>query len=260
MLLGNRRLFMSLLILTMMLTACSRAPTATALPETVEHIAVTPAFKDTVIDWLEEYSAEYGPLPFDLEVLPQEAALADIEEGKLSLIISSVNPPPGWFATPLAIEGIAVIVHPDNSIRDFSQDQLQGLFSGCISTWAELGGPQSQVQPAIPPVGDEIRELFDALITANAPPPPWAIVAPTPSTMLEFVRDNPSAIGYIPFSQAFEDIRVVRIEGILPGQSTFNDGRYPLWFSILAFAPEEPEGPIRQWLAWQQVYFSIASK
>lgn len=246
--------------MTMILTACSRAPTATAIPETVEYIAVTPAFKDTVIDWLEEYSAEYGPLAFDLEVLPQEAALSDIEEGKLSLIISSLNPPSGWFATPLALEGIAVIVHPENPIRDFSQDQLQGLFSGCISTWGELGGPQSQVQPAIPPVGDEIRDRFDALITCNATPPPWTIVAPTPAAMLEFVRDNPSAIGYMPFSQAIEDIRVVRIEGILPGQSTFKNGRYPLWFSILAFAPEEPEGPIRQWLSWQQANFSILSK
>lgn len=45
----------------------------------------------------------------------------------------------------VALDGIAVIVHPDNPIDDLTVDQLSDIFSGKITNWKQLGGPDMMI-------------------------------------------------------------------------------------------------------------------
>jgi phosphate transport system substrate-binding protein len=45
----------------------------------------------------------------------------------------------------VALDGIAVIVHPDNKIDDLTLKQLSDIFSGKITNWKELGGPDMMI-------------------------------------------------------------------------------------------------------------------
>ena len=41
-------------------------------------------------------------------------------------------------AEPLAIDGIAVIVHPDNSVEDLTTEQVRQIYTGEVTTWADV--------------------------------------------------------------------------------------------------------------------------
>ena len=45
----------------------------------------------------------------------------------------------------VALDGIAVIVHPDNKIDDLTLKQLSDIFSGKITNWKQLGGPDMMI-------------------------------------------------------------------------------------------------------------------
>lgn len=45
----------------------------------------------------------------------------------------------------IAIDGLAVIVHPDNPLEHLTVEQIARLFSGQIDNWSQLGGPDRQV-------------------------------------------------------------------------------------------------------------------
>lgn len=45
----------------------------------------------------------------------------------------------------IALDGLAIIVHPQNPLQSLSSEQLAGLFSGEISDWSTLGGPAGPV-------------------------------------------------------------------------------------------------------------------
>jgi phosphate transport system substrate-binding protein len=45
----------------------------------------------------------------------------------------------------IAIDGVAVIVHPGNPVRQLSTEQLAGVFAGEIHNWQELGGVDSAI-------------------------------------------------------------------------------------------------------------------
>jgi ABC-type phosphate transport system substrate-binding protein len=79
-----------------------------------------------------------------------------------------------------------------------------------------------------------------------------ALLAPDPAAVLSLVAEDAGAIGYLPLSQVTEEVRVARIDGILPGASTIADGRYPLRLTVLATAPQEPSGQVRDWIGWLQ--------
>ncbi|CAM5326977.1 OmpA-like domain-containing protein OS=Stutzerimonas stutzeri OX=316 GN=CXK95_09795 PE=4 SV=1 [Stutzerimonas stutzeri] len=46
----------------------------------------------------------------------------------------------------IAIDGLAIVVHPDNPVQSLNTAQLAGLFAGEIANWRELGGPDLTVQ------------------------------------------------------------------------------------------------------------------
>lgn len=49
--------------------------------------------------------------------------------------------------TPVAIDGIAMVVHPDLAIEGLTMGQLRDIFSGAVTNWYEVGGPDLEIQP-----------------------------------------------------------------------------------------------------------------
>ena len=47
---------------------------------------------------------------------------------------------------PIGIEGILVIVNRSNPVADLSVEQLQSIYTGKISNWKEVGGPDRRIQ------------------------------------------------------------------------------------------------------------------
>jgi len=153
------------------------------------------------------------------------------------------------------LDAVAIIVHPDNPLRDIRIESVQGLFSGAVSDWEELDGEANPVEVVILLKTDELRATFEAALPLAYDPPSSAVLAPSPEAVFEIVSQSPGAVGYVPFSMVEEEIqqvRVVRINGIRPGPSTIADHTYPVILEILAVSPEEPTGPVRDWIGWIQ--------
>jgi phosphate transport system substrate-binding protein len=50
-------------------------------------------------------------------------------------------------AIPVAIDGLAVVVHPNLNIPGITTDQFEAIFDGKITNWREVGGPNLKIQP-----------------------------------------------------------------------------------------------------------------
>jgi phosphate transport system substrate-binding protein len=47
----------------------------------------------------------------------------------------------------IALDGLAVVVHPDLKIPGITSDQFEAIFDGKIINWQQLGGPNLKIQP-----------------------------------------------------------------------------------------------------------------
>jgi hypothetical protein len=220
-------------------------------------VAVTPALEAWVSQRVLAFresrpGSTYADLGFTLETMPPEAALAAAEQGEVVLAVGGMDPLPGWFATPLGELAVAVVVHPANPVRELSLPELRDLFVGRTQSWQTLGDFPEAVQPVIPLNGDELRLAVLETALGGERYTPASLLAPSPPAMLSLVAESRGAVGLLPLPEVRQDVRTLRIEGELPEEGAADPDGYRLWMQIVAMAPEEPTGAVREWLGWMQ--------
>jgi len=240
------------LLMVLALGACIGQPSPTPTFPAIRRILATPYLEPLVAGWMMQYTAQHGPAPFDLETLPHPAGLERAGESGADILVTAQEPPESWFATPLSSQPLAIIVNAENPVQSLTVEELGGLFSGRIGRWEEVGGSTDNVQPVIPLPGDDFRSRFEALVLRDIPAASSSLHAPHPEAMILAVAQDEAAIGYVPLSLVTSEVRILRIDGILPGGTTLEDGRYTLVVQVTAMAPQEPRGAVRDWLAWLQ--------
>ena len=226
--------------------ACApAAPSST--PVAPPWVAVTPGIEPTVTEWVESYRAEVGVPPFDLRILPLEAAQDQLRRGEIELVFAADTPPQGWFATPVGEERLAVVVHPDNRIRGFELRDLERLFSGEAVGWDEVGGEETPIQVYVPFPGDDLRAYFEAQTLRGRSVTPNARLFLGPESGATLASEDSAALAILPLSAVPTGLRSVRIEDALP-----QDDEYPFRLEIVGMAPSEPTGGVREFLVWLQ--------
>jgi len=238
------------LALTASLAACAGTTPELAEPP---RLVSQPYYETVLVDWAVAYAEQLdGPLPFDLATSTRAEGIHQVEDGEAALLVTSGEPPDGWFATPLGSLALAVIIHPDNPVRDLELDELLDLYTGRSSSWESVGGRDVPVQPILPLPGEPVGDAFRARVLTDARPWPGTLLAPTAAATLEVIMEDEGALGVVPLAAVTPEVRLLRIGGILPGDSTVSSGTYPLTVELFATAPLEPGPPLRDFLVWIQ--------
>lgn len=242
------------LISLVLLAGCSSATTATATLAEIPTVHVSPFALPLAQGLGQQYLQERGALPFDLIPTSGLSGLEAAGEGKAVLHLDFPPVPEGWFATPIGWEGIAIIVHPEVPIRTLTMADLAAIYSGRADDWQAFGRGQGSIQPVIPPEGDSLRAVFLSQVMPDERVTTLARLSPTPEQALFITQETEGAIAMVPahFEMADSGISVLRLDGEFPEPNNLERGDYPLRVRVLAIAPEEPTGEIREWLTWVQ--------
>ncbi|MFQ5922896.1 MAG: substrate-binding domain-containing protein [Anaerolineales bacterium] len=243
----------ALIVGAIALAACVRSTpeAAPAIPTPFPEIATTPeleAWTTTHILSFREAQEVETFIGLGLQVLTLPAALESAERQGLALVVSSTEPPPGWFATPLGKEPVVFVVNTDNPLRDLAPDEVIGIFTGRTDNWQSLGWPDLPIQPVIPLEGAETRSYLQRTLLGDRRFTSSALLGPSPEAVLALVQEHLGAIGILPLSAISTDVGLLSLDGHDPMQ----EEGYPWLMEVLGMAPVEPSGILREWLAWLQ--------
>ncbi|MCI8526915.1 MAG: phosphate ABC transporter phosphate-binding protein, partial [Oscillospiraceae bacterium] len=94
----------------------------------------------------------------------------------------------------LALDGLAVVVHPNNPAEDLALEEIARIFRGEVSTWAELGWEDRPVAVIGREAGSGTRGAFESIVGVEGR---CAYTNELTSTgdVLANVASNPNAIG-----------------------------------------------------------------
>jgi phosphate transport system substrate-binding protein len=225
------------------------------------------AMSALMVDLADAFHQDFPLVTLDVTSLGTQFGLDALSRGEVDLAMISwlsPDPDPGWRTTAVARDGLSIIVHPSNPIDGLGLLQLQDLFSGRVSEWeAVTGGTVSgqvqpvekqvqlarkQVQPLSREEGAGTRAAFEALVMKDRPVTPWALVAPSSQAVVEYVARDPEAIGYVSMGYVSEEVKVLKIEGVLPTPETAGSGSYPLTRELWLVASEPPSEAVQAFL------------
>jgi phosphate transport system substrate-binding protein len=186
-----------------------------------------------------------------------------LEGGTLDLAAIGGAPLGDLWSAPIAVDALAVIVHPDNPLTGLTLAQLQQVFSGRLWHWSELVADTSFAGAEIVVVSREVgsgtRAAFVEQVLRERPgqrPTPLtktALLRFSSADVVAYVAEHPAAIGYLALGalQAAPPaaaVKVLAIEDVVPEPTHVSSGVYPLSLPIYLVARSEPSGAARQFL------------
>lgn len=146
--------------------------------------------------------------------------------------------------TVLALDAIAIVVHPDNPVRAVSEADIARIFSGQITDWAQLGGNPGTINVYGRAADSGTAAVFDDLVMqpARAEITSFAVAQDSDSDVSEAVMNDIRGIGYTSFS-ALDSAKSLAVRGECGIQTpatafTIKTEEYPLARRIFMYRPQ----------------------
>ncbi|NJO81301.1 MAG: phosphate ABC transporter substrate-binding protein [Blastochloris sp.] len=140
---------------------------------------------------------------------------------------------PGVERYHVASDALAIIVHPDNPVRQLTVEQLQGIYTGEITNWREVDGADSVIIPVVREVSSGTRGAFDDIVLGDRVLMETIDVQVTAGEVEARVASRPDAIGYVGFGNIGSDVVVISINNVEPTPQTIQSSEYPLQRPLL---------------------------
>ncbi len=180
----------------------------------------------------------------------------DIEGVELTDLVDNV----------VAYDGIAVVVSPNvyNNVTGLTMEQVYQIYTGEISNWNELDGPDLEIYVNDRASTSGTRATFVELIedsTGSALEDfeedggDLAVdnVNQENSNVVTAVSGSQQAIGYVGLGYVDEDTcPAVEIDGVYPSTTTIKDDTYPISRSLHMYTLGEPTGVVKDFIDFVQ--------
>jgi len=142
----------------------------------------------------------------------------------------------------IALDGIAVILHKDNSIEDLTVEQVRRIFASKISNWHELGGLDKEIIPVTREEGSGTRASFEDMIMGEEAISDACLVQDSNGAVREIIATTPQGIGYISVGLVDDREKAVAINGVKPTLANLITEKYRFSRPFLFLLREEPKG------------------
>lgn len=153
-----------------------------------------------------------------------------VQEGRCDIGLSSRSlkdeeKAKGLEETTLALDGIALVVNPENPVSDLDLETISKIYTGEISNWKDVGGNDSDIVLIGREAGSGTRDGFES-ITYTTDKCQYRQELTSTGDVIATVASNPNAIGYASLSAVKDSVKALKVAGVAPSEETVKDGSY----------------------------------
>lgn len=156
----------------------------------------------------------------------------------------------------VALDGLSVYVHESNKIQALSLEELEGIFTGQIKNWKELGGEDAPIVVYSRENSSGTYEFFKEHVLKGKDFVASAQTMPGTAAVLQGIAKDKNAIGYggAAYGAGAKHIKVSATKGgeaIEPNEENVVSGKYPIWRHLFIYVnPALDKGEIGSYLKW----------
>lgn len=129
----------------------------------------------------------------------------------------------------IAYDGIVVVTHPSNKVKDLTMEQIKQIFTGEVTNWNELGGNDMEIVVVSREDGSGSRDAFQEIVDySSGELVRSAIIASGNGNIKTTVANNKHAVGFISFEYIDESISTIDVNGVEANAENVLQGKYSL--------------------------------
>ena len=151
-------------------------------------------------------------------------------------------------ATVIAMDGICVIVHPSNGVNALSKKQIKSIFTGAISNWNQVGGPDEKIVVLSRDSSSGTFEAFGTLVLDGAKVRSDALMQASNQAIASTVAQTSGAIGYVGLGYVTSAVKAVDVDGVKASKETVLTNKYPVGRPLFMYTNGAPQDLAKQFI------------
>ena len=156
----------------------------------------------------------------------------------------------------VALDGLSVYVNPENPLKELSVAQVGDIFTGKITNWKEVGGPDAPITVYSRENSSGTYEFFKEHVLKGKDFAASAQTMPGTAAIVQAVVKDKNGIGYggAAYGGGSKLLAIKKTDdspAIAPNETTVMDGTYPIWRHLYVYVnPAQDKGDIAAYLNW----------
>lgn len=178
----------------------------------------------------EKYQIDNPGISFSYNPTGSGSGIAAVAEGRCDIGLSSRDlkdeeKKQGLIETPVAYDGISIIVNPSNPVKNLTLEQINKIYTGKIKNWKEVGGKNIRIVLVGREAGSGTRDGFE-YITKTAGACDYREELTSTGDVITTVSSNPGAVGYASMASVKDSVKEISVGGVDPSEKAVKDGSY----------------------------------
>jgi phosphate transport system substrate-binding protein len=155
---------------------------------------------------------------------------------------------------PCAKDGITIFLHESNPVKELSIKQLSDIFSGRVTNWKQVGGPDANIKLYGRENSSGTYFFFkDEVVKTDYASSCQTL--PGTAAVVNAVKNDKNGIGYggAAYAVGVKHCNVKKDDsslGVAPTPETIKDGTYPITRYLYMYMTNKPTGEIKKYVDW----------
>lgn len=178
----------------------------------------------------ESFMAKYPGITVTAEFTGSSAGVeavtaGSVDIGNSSRALKEEEKAAGVVENIVAIDGIAVVVDPANTVTGLTKDQLISIYTGKTKNWSEVGGEDAPVVVVGREAGSGTRGAFEELLEVEDACA-YASELDSTGAVIAKVASTPGAVGYVSLDAIDDSVTALALEGVEATADNIIGGNY----------------------------------
>ncbi len=110
-----------------------------------------------------------------------------------------------------AYDALAIIIHPSNKVTKLTREQLEGIFTGKITNWKEVGGDDLKIIPYSRETSSGTYEFFKESVLKHKNYVNGIMSMPATGAIIQSVSQTKGAIGYVGLAYLNKNVKAIQV-------------------------------------------------
>jgi len=153
-----------------------------------------------------------------------------------------------------AYDALAVVVNPENKIDQLTREQLEGIFTGKIKNWKEVGGIDAKIIVYSRESSSGTYEFFKEHVMSKKNFANDVLSMPATGAIIQSVSQTKGAIGYVGLAYLDKSVRALKVSYdkgktfVEPSLETAKNKTYPVVRPLYYYYSTKVEAKVKLYL------------
>src|SRR5574344_1554100 len=140
----------------------------------------------------------------------------------------------------IAHDAIAVVVNPNNKVTNLTRQQLEGIYTGKITNWKQVGGEDMKIVVYSRETSSGTYEFFKEHVMKNKNYKSSVLSMPATGAIIQSIKQTKGAIGYVGLAYLNSEVKAIKVsfDGknfVAPSVAAAKNKTYPVVRPLLYY-------------------------